>query len=1077
MFSLVGLLVLVVAAVLIVPSFIDWSRYRVEVADRIGDLTGRPVTISGAVDLQLLPIPMLSAGDVRVANEDEAVHPDFLSVGALEIRIRPWPLLTGRVEVERVILVDPVLAIETLADGRPAFPDMTMQAFRQSTLAASTRLERMSVSNGTVIWRDGTTGHEERADSIFAQIAAQRLTGPTEFEGSLEVRGLPLRVVGSTDRMTPAAAVPIDVSLGIDELEGTVRLQGIASAVGGVQAEVEATGSDAAAWIARLTGRTVDLPGLRRPFDGTGRIDLTPGSYAIPRLSIDLGGNRIEGLIQIDPADPRSSEVSLSADSLALADFLPEEAAGDLAWLDRMLTEPTAGDLLAWGGSFDFSVDSLLVGNAAIREATLRGDLMAGRLTVDRLSGQLPGGGDMLATGGIVLAETAAPTADMTADIRFGDLRALLNWLSVSLPLDMPGDRLRTGSATFQIAGGPDAFTVSNATLALDAIDLRGAAAFANGPRPGLGLRVRAEAVDLDAYLPTSLRPDGAGAADGSAAWRSVWLWQRLQAVLSGLDLNLDLGVDAVDLDGTTVGPVAVDAVVRSDGTTVRRLAITLPDVADLSGSGSLGRLDRFDDVAFTVNAAISDLPALADRLSLETDLPLDRLGSGTVSGTVEGGGDTVIVDLTGATGPIDYFTLSGSIGQPGDAPALGMSVRLRAEDTAALLGLAWPSYDPADALGLTDLTARLAGTGDRLDIGDIQGVIGDRPVAADATLTLGTETRRPTLVLEARTNEVEPSRWFSAGWQSNRTLGRWPSARFDLSALGAVDGTISITANDLILGDTVIDDPTVALTLSEDGVAIDGITGRLFDGELGLTGVLEPNGATAGVPRFDGRIDLVRADLSDLLDTWTGSAGLDGLVDIGANVIASGASIASLIGSAEGDGLIAVRDGTMTGIDLAAAARVLQEAEEPQAFLSGLRAALEDGATDFDSLNVPFSLAAGVAQTDTLRLVGAFGEGEGTGTADLARWQIDLSTDVGFYAVPDAPALGLRVAGEMGNADLRAQTQALSAYFTQRAAEALSRRFREEGAGGTQPPAEDGPPADAAPGAGDTTAAPVPTD
>ena len=66
--TLVLLLVALVAAVLIGPSFVDWNQYKTEIAAEAKKATGRDLTVAGDVSLALLPSPALSAEKVSLAN-------------------------------------------------------------------------------------------------------------------------------------------------------------------------------------------------------------------------------------------------------------------------------------------------------------------------------------------------------------------------------------------------------------------------------------------------------------------------------------------------------------------------------------------------------------------------------------------------------------------------------------------------------------------------------------------------------------------------------------------------------------------------------------------------------------------------------------------------------------------------------------------------------------------------------------------------------------------------------------------------------------------------------------------------
>ena len=116
--GILAVLLLVVGAVLVIPSLIDWNTYKAEIAERIGAATGRAVTLDGNIDLALLPRPTLSVSGARLANLPGASEPDMVRLRKLDVRVAFMPLLRGRIQVQSVALIEPVIALEVLADGR-----------------------------------------------------------------------------------------------------------------------------------------------------------------------------------------------------------------------------------------------------------------------------------------------------------------------------------------------------------------------------------------------------------------------------------------------------------------------------------------------------------------------------------------------------------------------------------------------------------------------------------------------------------------------------------------------------------------------------------------------------------------------------------------------------------------------------------------------------------------------------------------------------------------------------------------------------------------------------------------------
>ena len=86
-----GVAVLIVAAALIAPSFIDCNKYKSEIAGPIERATGRSLAMNGDLSLVILPTPRLSASDVRLSAAGGTQ--DFLTLRSLEVQVALWPLL------------------------------------------------------------------------------------------------------------------------------------------------------------------------------------------------------------------------------------------------------------------------------------------------------------------------------------------------------------------------------------------------------------------------------------------------------------------------------------------------------------------------------------------------------------------------------------------------------------------------------------------------------------------------------------------------------------------------------------------------------------------------------------------------------------------------------------------------------------------------------------------------------------------------------------------------------------------------------------------------------------------------
>ena len=112
------LLLLVVIAIPVAPSFIDWNRYKVEIAAKVREQTGRDIAIDGDISLAVLWTPTLAVHKVRFANIAGGSAPDMASLESLDVRLTFAPLdwVSGNFQVQRIDLVlGPVVQLSKAA--------------------------------------------------------------------------------------------------------------------------------------------------------------------------------------------------------------------------------------------------------------------------------------------------------------------------------------------------------------------------------------------------------------------------------------------------------------------------------------------------------------------------------------------------------------------------------------------------------------------------------------------------------------------------------------------------------------------------------------------------------------------------------------------------------------------------------------------------------------------------------------------------------------------------------------------------------------------------------------------------
>ncbi|MBM3566580.1 MAG: AsmA family protein, partial [Alphaproteobacteria bacterium] len=295
------LVVAVIGAVLVVPGLIDWNDYKDEIAARVRAATGREATIKGDIRLSLLPAPALSVADVSLASIPGAKDPHPLRLKRLEARVALAPLLSGQIRVETVRLLEPVLILETLADGRqtwnftgaqpvspqpaPARPD----ANRAATPAPGPAIhfDNVRVENGTVIVRDARTGAEEKIEAISARVTAASLEGPFEGAGAFRARGLTADYIVSLGRLADEKAVPLNFSLTVagTRLQASGTLSALAQAPR-FRGKMKIEGQDLAALLAAAEVGDANMLPLARPFLVEGAVTATAALTEIKDIDV-----------------------------------------------------------------------------------------------------------------------------------------------------------------------------------------------------------------------------------------------------------------------------------------------------------------------------------------------------------------------------------------------------------------------------------------------------------------------------------------------------------------------------------------------------------------------------------------------------------------------------------------------------------------------------------------------------------------------------------------------------------------------------------------------------------------------
>jgi AsmA protein len=117
-------LLLLLAAVIIIPMVVDPNDYREQIARAVEEETGRSFEIEGEISLSVFPWLGLEVGGMRLGNPPGFGDQPFAEIGSAAVGARLFPLLSRRLEVSTLRLDGLRVHLVRLRDGSDNWSDL-----------------------------------------------------------------------------------------------------------------------------------------------------------------------------------------------------------------------------------------------------------------------------------------------------------------------------------------------------------------------------------------------------------------------------------------------------------------------------------------------------------------------------------------------------------------------------------------------------------------------------------------------------------------------------------------------------------------------------------------------------------------------------------------------------------------------------------------------------------------------------------------------------------------------------------------------------------------------------------------
>jgi len=237
------LVVVIIAALVLIPMFVDVAKYKPVLESKVTAATGRPFSVGDDLSLSLFPWAGVSFSDLRLGNPAGFAEKEFVTVKSFEVRVKLLPLLSKDVQIKRFVLNEPQIVLvknkkglENWTQPKPAAKDTPEEKTPPTESApgglgiplSALTAENISINNGSALWIDHTTDTRKEITDIGLILKDVSLNRPVKLTFSAQLDKKPLSLegtVGPVGTGLKEGKIALDLSLkALEQL--ALRLKG-----------------------------------------------------------------------------------------------------------------------------------------------------------------------------------------------------------------------------------------------------------------------------------------------------------------------------------------------------------------------------------------------------------------------------------------------------------------------------------------------------------------------------------------------------------------------------------------------------------------------------------------------------------------------------------------------------------------------------------------------------------------------------------------------------------------------------------------------------------------------------------
>jgi len=226
-----GVLVLIIiAAVVILPMYIDPNDYKDQIAAQVEKRTGRDVNIEGDIELSVFPWLGFDLGRVTIGSPSGFEDPMFARSERLQVRVKLMPLLQREVQMDEIVVQGLALHLARNAQGKTNWGDLMVERAAEPEQApaepgapaeappvTALAVGGVDIRDATLTWDDAVTGQQYAVRNFQLQTGALAPGQPVDVDMGFTFEGQQPQVSGE---FSASAQVTADLEARVYRVSG-----------------------------------------------------------------------------------------------------------------------------------------------------------------------------------------------------------------------------------------------------------------------------------------------------------------------------------------------------------------------------------------------------------------------------------------------------------------------------------------------------------------------------------------------------------------------------------------------------------------------------------------------------------------------------------------------------------------------------------------------------------------------------------------------------------------------------------------------------------------------------------------